>query len=178
MTPTILRSALLTLCLGLAACTAVTTGALRPVTPVPVDAAQAARLISAYRSQNGLGPVHVDARLMRAAASYASVMGKRDQIGHRLGASLPGRVAAVGYDWGFVAENLAAGYATLDDAMRGWKESPGHRRNLLSPYATEIGIAAVATPAGSHYRNYWALILATPQPEHLVARLLPRAVAQ
>jgi uncharacterized protein YkwD len=80
------------------------------------------------------------------------------------------RVAAEGYDWGYAAENLAAGYSTLDDAMRGWKDSPGHRRNLLSGYATEIGIAAVATPKGSHHRTYWALVLAMPKPERLVAR--------
>ena len=48
--------------------------------------------------------------------------------------------------------------------MKGWEASPGHRENLLSRYATEIGIAAVATPAGSKHRNYWALILALPQP--------------
>jgi uncharacterized protein YkwD len=161
MTPTILRAAALSLGIWLAGCT---TSVVQPVTPIPVDAARTARLISAYRAENGLGPVHVNARLMQAATSYAKVMGERDQIGHRLGASLPRRVSAVGYDWGYVAENLAAGYSSLDDAMKGWEASPGHRENLLSRYATEIGIAAVATPAGSKHRNYWALILAFPQP--------------
>jgi uncharacterized protein YkwD len=109
--------------------------------------------------------VRVDPRLMRAAAQYARVMGERDRIGHRLGSSLPRRVSAAGYEWGAAAENLAAGYATLDAAMQGWKRSPGHRQNLLSPYATDIGVAAVATPPGSRQRNYWALILAMPKPE-------------
>jgi uncharacterized protein YkwD len=162
MMPTFFRAAVLSLGLWLAACS---TSTVNPVTPIPVDAGRAAHLISAFRAENGLGPVSVNSRLMQAAASYAQVMGERDQIGHKLGASLPQRVAAVGYEWGYVAENLAAGYSTLDDAMSGWKSSAGHRRNLLSPYATEIGIAAVATPAGSKHRNYWALILATPQRE-------------
>ena len=162
MLTSILRAAVLTLGLGLAGCTP--SKVSQPVTPIPVDPARTARLVSAFRAENGLGPVRVDSRLVRAAASYATVMGQRDQIGHRLGASLPQRVAAVGYDWGYVAENLAASFSTLDDAMDGWKKSPGHRRNLLSPYATEIGVAAVATPPGSDHRNYWALILATPQP--------------
>ncbi len=161
MTSTIFRAAILSLGLWLAGCTP---SVVRPVTPIPVDAASTARLISAYRAANGLGPVSVDERLMRAAASYAVVMGERDQIGHRLGASLPKRVSSVGYQWGYVAENLAAGYASLDDAMKGWKASPGHRRNLLSPYAMEIGVAAVSTPPGSKHRTYWALILAAPQP--------------
>jgi uncharacterized protein YkwD len=156
------RAALLGLGLWLSACT---TSSIQPVTPIPVDAGRAARLISAYRAENRLGPVGVDSRLMHAAAEYAAVMGKRDKIGHRLGASLPKRVALAGYTWGYVAENLAAGYGSLDDAMRGWKASAGHRHNLLSRYATEIGIAAVATPPGSKHRTYWALILAAPPPE-------------
>jgi uncharacterized protein YkwD len=89
-----------------------------------------------------------------------------------MGGSLPRRVSAAGYDWGFAAENLGAGYSTLDDAVQGWKTSPGHRKNLLDPHATEIGIAAVATPAGSHHRNYWALVLATPRPQRPVGRTI------
>jgi uncharacterized protein YkwD len=158
----------LAFCLALVACS--TTGGRQPVTPMRVDAGRAAQLISAYRAQSGLGPVRVDSRLMRVAADYARTMGERDRIRHGIGGSLPRRVAAAGYDWGYAAENLAASYSGLEDAMQGWKASAGHRRNLLGPYATEIGIAAVATPAGSDHRNYWALVLAAPKPERLVAR--------
>lgn len=159
--------AVLTLGLGLHACTTMT--ATRPVTPIAVDAGRAASLISAYRGRHDLGPVHVDSRLMQAAASYARAMGEADRIGHGIGGSLPKRVSAAGYDWGAAAENLAAGYSSLDDAMAGWKASAGHRRNLLNVHVTEIGIAAVATPAGSRQRSYWALILAAPQPQRAVA---------
>lgn len=162
----LLRALFLTLCLGLGACA---TGGPQPVTPIQVDASEAARMISAYRARNGLGPVSVDSRLMQVATEYARVMGERDKIGHRLGASLPRRVTAAGYDWSYAAENLGASYGTLEAVMRGWKESPGHRKNLLSPLATEIGIAAVATPPGSKHRNYWALVLAAPRPERVVA---------
>ncbi len=169
-----LGAASLVFCLGLVACT---TARTQPVTPIHVDAGSTARLISAYRAENGLGPVRVDSRLMRAAADYSRLMGERDRIGHKIGASLPRRVSAAGYDWGYAAENLAAGYTTVDEAMRGWKASPGHRRNLLSSYATEIGVAAVATPPGSKHRTYWALILAAPRQQRSVAGLsvLPRA---
>jgi uncharacterized protein YkwD len=130
-----------------------------------VDAAYAARLISAYRAENGLGPVGVDSRLMLAATSYARAMGERDRINHRIGGSLLRRIQAAGYDWGAAAENLGAGYDGLSDVMAGWTRSAGHRQNLLNPYVTEIGIAAVAASRGSNYPNYWALILATPRPE-------------
>jgi uncharacterized protein YkwD len=106
---------------------------------------------------------------MDAAATHARTMGQRDKISHSLGGSLPKRVTAVGYDWGAAAENLGAGYPTLDAAVAGWKRSAGHRRNLLNPKVTEIGIAAVATPPGSRYRTYWALILAAPPPERMAS---------
>ncbi len=101
---------------------------------------------------------------MQAAATHARTMGERDRISHSVGGRLPGRIAKAGYDWGAAAENLAAGYGSLDDAMAGWKNSAGHRKNLLNPNVTEIGVAAVATPPGSEHRTYWALILAAPRP--------------
>jgi uncharacterized protein YkwD len=146
----------------LAACS---TGSLQPVTPIAVDAGRTASLVSAYRAQNGLGPVRVESRLMQAAAAQARRNGAAGKLSHRAGGSLPRRVSEAGYDWGATAENLGAGYGSLDAAMAGWKSSPGHRKNLLNPLVTEIGVAAVAAPPKSRYRTYWALILATPRPE-------------
>ena len=150
--------------LGLTACMGLG-GPLHDATPIPVDPGRAASLVSAYRTANGLAPVGVDPLLTQAAREQALAMGRRDKIGHGVAGRLPGRVAAVGYDWGAVAENLGAGYANLDAAMQGWKISAEHRRNLLNPHVTEIGVAAVATPPGSRYRTYWALILATERPQ-------------
>ena len=147
--------------LAVTGCTGTTT---QPVTPIAVDAAGTAGMVSAYRARHGLKPVRVESRLMEAAATHARLMGQRDQISHSLGGSLPRRIGATGYDWGAAAENLGAGYPTLKAAFAGWQNSPGHQKNLLNPNVTEIGIAAVATPAGSKHRTYWALILATPRP--------------
>ena len=166
--PLAVPATLMAFMLALAACTTTTTPP-QPVTAIAVDAGGTARLISGYRAQHGLGPVTVDSRLMQIAKDYARVMGERDTIKHGLGASLPRRAGGVGYDWDFLAENLAASYSTIGDAMQGWKESAGHNKNLLSPHAREIGIAAVATPAGSDHRNYWALVLGAPRSDGLVA---------
>lgn len=151
--------------IGLSACSSINLKPAGPVTPIAVDAGRAAQLISAYRAGNGLGRVTVDSRLNRAAADYARAMGREDRVSHRIGGSLGRRVTASGYDWGVAAENLAAGQPDLAAALDGWKRSAQHRQNLLSPQVTSIGIAAVATSAGSKNRNYWALILAAPRPE-------------
>jgi uncharacterized protein YkwD len=126
-------------------------------------------MISSYRAQNGLGPVRVNSRLMTAAGDYARAMGQRDKINHTIGGSLAKRVSAAGYDWGTTAENLGAGYGSLDAVIASWKASAGHRRNLLNPNVTEMGIAAVATAPGSKHRDYWALIMAAPAPDRVAA---------
>jgi hypothetical protein len=153
---------------GLAACSSIG-GGMRSVTPISVDAGRAAGLISSYRAQNGLGRVRVNSKLIAAAADYARAMGTRDKISHSIGGSLPKRIVAEGYDWGAAAENLGAGYGSLNDVIAGWKASAGHRKNLLNPNVTEMGIAAVATPPGSKHRNYWALIMAAPAPDRVAA---------
>jgi hypothetical protein len=152
---------------GLAACSM--SGGMRSVKPIGVDAGRAAGLISSYRAQNGLGRVRVNSKLMAVAADYARAMGTRDKIAHSIGGSLPKRIMAAGYDWGAAAENLGAGYSSLNDVISGWKASAGHRKNLLNPNVTEMGIAAVATPPGSKHRNYWALVMAAPQPDRVAA---------
>jgi hypothetical protein len=151
--------------LGLLLLSACSTGSRQPVTPISVDAGRTASLVTAYRAANGLPPVGVDPRLTQAAIAQARAMGERDRIGHRVAGPLPRRVSATGYEWGAAAENLGAGYGSLEAALRGWKESGEHRRNLLNPGVSEIGVAAVATPPGSKHRTYWALILAAPRPE-------------
>ena len=148
-----------------AALSACSTASVQPVTPISVSAARTASMVSAYRAQHGLGPVSVDSRLMVAAETQARAMGERDRMGHRVAGALPRRVTRAGYDWSAAAENLGAGYPSLDATMAGWRNSSGHRANLLNPNVTEIGIAAVATPPGSKNRSYWALILAAPPSE-------------
>jgi uncharacterized protein YkwD len=135
------------------------------VTPLAVDAGQAASLVSGFRAANGLGPVGVDSRLQQAAGARARAMGERDRMGHRVGGSLPRRLTEAGYDWGATAENLGEGYTSLPAAMQGWKDSREHRANLLNPHVTDIGVAAVSTPPGAKKRTYWALVLAAPRPE-------------
>lgn len=49
-------------------------------------------------------------------------------------------ISALGYR-GKVGENLARGYRAAQDVVLGWLNSPGHRRNLLNPNFTHIGIA-------------------------------------
>ena len=130
-------------------------------TRAEIDAKAAASMISGFRRNNGLGPVHVDRELMRLAQEQARTMAARNEVGHNVGVSFSERIRNSTVRAGAVVENVAAGYHTLAEAFSGWRDSPGHRANMLTPEATRMGIAAVYAP-GSKYKVFWALILASP----------------
>jgi len=142
-------------------------GPPRVVTPIAVDTATAAALINSFRAASALAPVTENAVLDRAAADQARRMAEADTMSHSVGLfgpGLPSRLAQAGYDWEVTAENLGAGYPTLQAAFAGWVGSKGHRANLLKEGVTEFGIAAAeVSPSPSRYRFYWALILAAPR---------------
>lgn len=48
-------------------------------------------------------------------------------------------------------ENVAVMYHNPRDAVSGWMSSPAHRENILSPYATSIGIGVAKNPATGGY---------------------------
>ena len=57
-----------------------------------------------------------------------------------------------------VAENIAYGYDNFDKTLGQWINSPGHRKNLLLPKATKVGIASARNASGK--RTYWAMVIA------------------
>jgi len=126
-----------------------------------VDAAMAASMISGYRGNNGLSTVRVDPELMKLAQAQAQAMAARDKVDHDVVRDLRLRLRSSGYDAKAAAENVGAGYHTLAQAFSGWRDSPPHRKNMLLPGATHIGIATAYAP-NSKYKVFWALILAAP----------------
>lgn len=130
-------------------------------TGAQVDASMAASMISGYRSNNGLSTVRVDPQLMKLAQAQAQAMAARDKLEHDVLRDFRSRLRSSGYDAKVAAENVGAGYHTLAQAFSGWRDSPPHRKNMLLPGATHIGIATAYAP-NSKYKVFWALILATP----------------
>jgi uncharacterized protein YkwD len=126
-----------------------------------VDATMAASMISGYRANNGLTPVTIDAELMKLAEAQAQAMASRDTLSHDVARSFHDRLKGRGYRARTAAENVGAGYHTLAQAFSGWRDSPGHRANMLLKGATRMGIAAAYAPK-SKYKVFWALILAEP----------------
>lgn len=130
--------------------------------PVPVNPAEAARIVNAFRADNGVPPVRVNATLNAIAQAYADRLAAYGQLSHELGGNVASRLRGGGYAYMAAGENLGAGYRSVEEAFARWEASPGHRANLLEAPLTEMGIAT-AFNINSPYRTFWVLILAAPR---------------
>jgi uncharacterized protein YkwD len=154
----------------LSACTATTKIADQPTfyrnlsaPGAEVDSQAAASMISGYRQNNGRGPVTIDPVLTQIAKSHALEMAGKTKVGHDVGSgNLDVRAAKAGYAYARIAENVAGGYQTLAEAFSGWRDSPDHKKNMLMPQATRIGIAVAQAP-GFKYKVFWAMVVAEPE---------------
>jgi uncharacterized protein YkwD len=88
-------------------------------------------------------------------------MATRDKLDHDVAGNFQQRLKKSGYRASTGAENIGAGYHTLAEAFSGWRDSPGHKANMLLKGATHMGIAAVYVP-NTKYKVFWALVLASP----------------
>jgi len=86
-----------------------------------------------------------NAKLAAAARRHAEDMNRKGFFAHKGsdGTSVSERVTESGYQWRAVGENIAKGYPNLNSVMVGWKNSPGHCRNMMNKDFTEMGMARV-----------------------------------
>ena len=73
------------------------------------------------------------------------------------------RLAMAGYDWNRADENIAAGFRTLDTAMKAWIDSPSHCKALMRADVVDVGVAVIPGEASNTYLSYWAMVLAAPR---------------
>jgi hypothetical protein len=123
-------------------------------TPKQPDFEQVAAVIvaetNAFREEQGLKPVEANDELLDAAGYFADYMARTDKYSHTADGKAPSeRAVEHGYDYCLVSENIAyvyssAGFSSEELAekmVEGWKESPEHRKNMLEPAVTEVGVA-------------------------------------
>jgi len=118
--------------------------------------ASPAAMISHFRAQHGEGRVTLDARLDRVAQAQADAMAARDVLEHDVLGPFNTRVASAGA--GRAAENIAYGYDSFAKTLDQWINSSEHRRNLLMPGASKVGVARAQST--TTHRTYWAMVIA------------------
>ncbi|MEO7114309.1 MAG: CAP domain-containing protein [Caldimonas sp.] len=105
-------------------------------------------------------------RLASAAQVQAREMARLERMSHRdsQNRDLGERLRAVGYRFGTAVENVAVGFASIDDVVDAWLESDGHCENVMNAAVREFGLACIDTDStgAPEERRYWALVLASP----------------
>ena len=119
-------------------------------------AANPAQLISDFRLKHGEKRVSLDGALTRIAHDQAQAMAAKDQLDHDVLGRFNTRVGPAGA--GRAAENIAYGYDSFPKTLDQWINSSGHRKNLLLPRATRVGVASVKSAKTG--RMYWAMVIA------------------
>jgi len=93
------------------------------------------------RATAGLPALRWDDAVAEVARGYAEEMRRTRIVAHisPTSGSVADRVRAAGIKTGVVLENVARAYG-IDESHRALMNSPGHRGNILSGVATQIGI--------------------------------------
>ncbi|MFE2227736.1 CAP domain-containing protein [Streptomyces kronopolitis] len=106
------------------------------------DTAQVVKLVNDERGKAGCAPLKVNAELTKAAQDHSKDMAGHKNMSHTgSDGSSPGdRITRAGYSWGAYGENVAYGYSSPESVMKGWMNSPGHKRNILDCSFKEIGV--------------------------------------
>jgi uncharacterized protein YkwD len=109
-------------------------------------------LTNKQRELHGCKPLHVDARLTASATGHSAYMAQSGAFSHigRGGSDFVYREKAAHFTTPS-AENIAYGYRTGLDVMKGWLASPEHRANLLNCKSTQVGVGAVFAANGTPY---------------------------
>ena len=116
--------------------------------------------VNAFRKAHDVPALKLNEELNEAARDFAAFMASHDKYGHEADGREPAeRVAAKGYEYCIVAENIAYDYSSIGFATRelakslveGWENSPPHRRNMLDPDLDETGIGIAYSRKSEKY---------------------------
>lgn len=134
----------------------------RDYSKIVLDSEAARDLINKYRHEHGLKPLVLNSQLADAAKEHSRDLAKWDRISHygSDGSNAWDRVKRNGYQPELAAENVGTGQVDLAEVLKGWKDSPGHNKNLLLADADEMGIALVVD-GRSEFKAFWTLVLGT-----------------
>jgi uncharacterized protein YkwD len=125
--------------------------------------ARVVELVNQIRLEHGLLPLKRVAQLDHAARFHATDMAVDDYFAHNshdrvngqlvLSCKWGDRVSTYYANWSSMSENIGAGYTSPDAVVKGWMESEGHRKNILSNANWEIGVGYFSGQGS--YKHYW-----------------------
>lgn len=129
------------------------------------------------RVANGLGSLALNSQLDQAAQAKADDMVARNYWSHNTPDGNPPWIfiTQAGYTYSAAAENLAYGFATSDDTVSGWMNSPPHRENLLNGTYVDVGFGVANAPNYVGSGNETVVVAMYGAPQVKAASTAPAA---
>lgn len=129
-----------------------------------INAARAVARSCGGTAMPAVGPLAWNDPLFSAAARHSTDMAVNNYFSHTGldGRTASQRIAAEGYAWSWVGENIAAGQASVSAVMSGWLASAGHCANIMRAEYQDVGVSCVQR-SGTTYGRYWTMTLARPR---------------
>lgn len=112
---------------------------------------QVVELTNQERAKQGLEPLELDTELSAVAGDKSLDMQKNDYFSHTsptYGSPFD-MLRDYGIDYRTAGENIAMGHTSPEQVVQGWMNSEGHRKNIMNPNFTHIGVGYVEDG------NYW-----------------------
>lgn len=133
--------------------TASTSDSSGALTPTPSEKT-IIDLTNQERHKQNITALTMSADLSRVARAHSENMARQMRMAHNLDGKTPfDRLRAAGYYYANAGENVGEGppSVTLPELLKAWMDSPLHRKNILTPEFTEIGIGIAADSNGTRY---------------------------
>ena len=123
------------------------------VVPTSSLEAQVVSLTNQARVKAGCKRLTVNVNLTKAAQGFSADMADKNFFSHTGadGANFVQRAKRAGFAKTAMGENIAWGYKDAQGVVKGWMNSPGHRKNLLNCKSTLIGVGAARNAKGVVY---------------------------
>ncbi len=119
---------------------------------------QVIELVNQERAKEQLSPLQPDASLAEAARVRAKEIASAWGHDRPNGTSFSSTIKR---SYCIACENIAAGQRTPESVVKGWMNSPGHRKNIMNPKLTHIGVGCYYD-SESKYKYYWGQIFIAP----------------
>ncbi|SHJ84082.1 SafA/ExsA family spore coat assembly protein [Tepidibacter formicigenes] len=119
------------------------------------------RLVNIERSKQGLPALSHNWELSRVARYKSQDMINKNYFAHTsptYGSPFD-MMRNFGIRFSSAGENIAYGQRTAQEVMNAWMNSPGHRKNILSPNYTQIGVGLAIKSNGT---KYWTQMFIRP----------------
>lgn len=113
-----------------------------PETPVnaPTYAAQILEFVNQTRAEYGLAPLELHTELLKAADIRAREIARVFSHNRPDGSSCFTVLEECDLAYRTAGENIAQGYASPQEVMKGWMSSEGHRANILNGGFSMLGV--------------------------------------